>query len=276
MREHIPGAKAIANLHRLPAGASQETWAIDVETEDGALPLILRRGVHGNNRSGSGSTTVLLSTEAELATIAETAGVPVPRVRYVLQPEDGVGSGFIMDFVEGETIARKILRDAEYAEVRPKLARQCGEVAARIHAISARALPELPESPGAVQMADYKARYEEYDYPHPVFEFGFQWLEARLPEKAPLGLVHGDFRNGNFIIGPDRVRAVLDWELAHLGDPMEDLGWICVNSWRHGNIDNPVGGFGTREDLFEGYESAGGQAVDAARVRFWEVFGSLK
>ena len=88
-------------------------------------------------------------------------------------------------------------------------------------------------------------------------------------------LVHGDFRNGNLIIGTDGVRAVLDWELAHLGDPMEDLGWICTNSWRFGSIDLPVGGFGEREDLFRGYEEAGG-VVDPGRVHFWEVFGSLK
>ena len=88
-------------------------------------------------------------------------------------------------------------------------------------------------------------------------------------------LVHGDFRHGNLIIGPDGVRAVLDWELAHFGDPMEDLGWVCVNSWRFGEIDKPVGGFGTREELFAGYEAAG-RKVDPDRVKFWEVMGTLR
>ena len=87
--------------------------------------------------------------------------------------------------------------------------------------------------------------------------------------------MHGDFRHGNLIIGPDGVRAVLDWELAHLGDPMEDLGWICVNSWRFGEIDKPVGGFGSREELFAGYEAAG-RRVDPGRVKFWEVMGTLR
>jgi aminoglycoside phosphotransferase (APT) family kinase protein len=72
------------------------------------------------------------------------------------------------------------------------------------------------------------------------------------------------------------VRAVLDWELAHAGDPMEDLGWICVNSWRFGAIDNPVGGFGSREDLYAGYEAAGGAPVDLKRAHFWEVLGTLR
>ena len=87
--------------------------------------------------------------------------------------------------------------------------------------------------------------------------------------------MHGDFRHGNLIIGPDGIRAVLDWELAHIGDPMEDLGWICVNSWRFGEIDKPVGGFGTREELFAGYEAAG-RRVDPDRVKFWEVMGTLR
>ena len=93
--------------------------------------------------------------------------------------------------------------------------------------------------------------------------------------RSEVTLVHGDFRHGNLIIGPDGVRAVLDWELAHLGDPMEDLGWICVNSWRFGEIDKPVGGFGSREDLFAGYEAAG-RRVDPERVMFWEVMGTLR
>jgi aminoglycoside phosphotransferase (APT) family kinase protein len=109
-----------------------------------------------------------------------------------------------------------------------------------------------------------------------VFELALQWLRAHLPADPPrLTLVHGDFRNGNLVVGEDGLRAVLDWEMAHLGDPMEDLGWICVNSWRFGRSALPVGGFGTREDLFAGYVEAGGE-LHAERVQFWEVFGTLK
>ena len=109
-----------------------------------------------------------------------------------------------------------------------------------------------------------------------MFELALRWLRDHDPgPSAEVTLVHGDFRHGNLIIGPDGVRAVLDWELAHLGDPMEDLGWVCVNSWRFGEIDKPVGGFGTREELFAGYEAAGRRA-DPERVKFWEVMGTLR
>ncbi len=272
----IPGATAISELRRLPGGASQETWRFNADTGDGPVALILRRGVDGRPKSESGATHVTLDTEAQLIRLAHDAGVPVPTIRHVLRPEEEMGAGFIMDFIEGESIARKILRDDAYAGARPKLARQCGEVAARIHSIPTTDLDALSQAPATAQLAEYKKLYIDYDYPHPVFEIAFRWLEERLPEDPPLTLVHGDFRHGNFIIDADGLRAVLDWELAHLGDPMADLGWICVNSWRFGNIDQPVGGFGTREELFAGYESVHDAKVDPERVRFWETFGSLK
>jgi aminoglycoside phosphotransferase (APT) family kinase protein len=118
--------------------------------------------------------------------------------------------------------------------------------------------------------------YQSLNWPKPVFELALRWLTDHDPGPPQQEmLVHGDFRHGNLIIGSNGVRAVLDWELAHLGDPMEDLGWICVNSWRFGEIDKPVGGFGSREELFAGYEEAG-RKVDADRVKFYEVLGTLR
>ena len=126
------------------------------------------------------------------------------------------------------------------------------------------------------EIADLEREYRSFDWPRPVFELALRWLRDHDPgPSSEVTLVHGDFRHGNLIIGPDGVRAVLDWELAHFGDPMEDLGWICVNSWRFGEIDKPVGGFGSREELFAGYEEAG-RKVDPARVMFWEVMGTLR
>ncbi|MDE1173949.1 MAG: phosphotransferase family protein [Parvibaculaceae bacterium] len=273
-RAHIADATGATGLKRLSGGASQETWAFSATTESGEIPLILRRAPGGE--SSKRDTAVMLETEAILIGLAEKAGVPVPPVRHVLQPGDDLGHGFIMGRVEGETIARKILRDDEFASARPIMAAQCGEILARLHNIDRASLPELRVSPGASEVEQYWHTYKTHGHPHPVFELAFRWLRDNAPQNTELTLVHGDFRHGNLMIGPEGVRAVLDWELAHLGDPMEDLGWICVNSWRFGNIDNPVGGFGKREDMFAAYEAAGGGKVDPARVKFWEVLGSLK
>jgi aminoglycoside phosphotransferase (APT) family kinase protein len=271
----IEGISSIAGLKRLSGGASQETWSFDGTGPKGTTPLILRRAPNGTTVQRS-ATAVPLATEAKVIRLAEKAGVPVPPVPYVLQETDNLGPGYIMGRVEGETIARKILRDAEFANARPKLARQCGRILAKIHAIDKAQVSDLTVVPPRVQFDQYRTIYDTYDYPHPVFEVAFKWLEQRLPETPELTLVHGDFRNGNLMIGPDGVRAVLDWELTHIGDPAEDLGWICVNSWRFGETHKTVGGFGDVSDLLAGYAEAGGKNMTAERVKFWEMFGTLK
>jgi aminoglycoside phosphotransferase (APT) family kinase protein len=115
-----------------------------------------------------------------------------------------------------------------------------------------------------------------YDYPHPVFEMAFKWLEPRMASAKRQTFVHGDFRHGNLLISPDGVEAALDWELVHIGDPLEDLGWICTNSWRFGMQEKVVGGFGDLPDLLAGYEAAGGGHVSEDEARTWIVYGSLK
>jgi aminoglycoside phosphotransferase (APT) family kinase protein len=269
-----PGATGATGAVRLSGGASQETWSFDIVHPDGAVGAILRRAPTGYGAAPERAAG--LNAEAALMQRAYAAGVPSPRVLHVLEPQDDLGIGFIMARVEGETIPRKILRDAQFAAARPKLARQIGEILAGIHGLALSELPELRLMTPAKEIAELERDYRSFDWPRPVFELALRWLRDRDPgPSGQLTLVHGDFRHGNLIIGPDGVRAVLDWELAHTGDPMEDLGWVCVNSWRFGEIDRPVGGFGSREELFAGYEGAGGR-VDVDRVMFWEVMGTLR
>jgi aminoglycoside phosphotransferase (APT) family kinase protein len=269
-----PGATGVVGVARLSGGASQETWSFDIVHPNGNIGAILRRAPVGYGAAPTRAAG--LNAEATLMQLAHDAGLPSPRVLHVLQPQDELGTGFIMARVEGETIARKILRDDQFAQARPKLARQLGKVLAGIHGLSLAQLPELRRMTATRELDELERDYRSFDWPRPVFELALRWLRDRDPGPPPqVTLVHGDFRHGNLIIGPDGVRAVLDWELAHTGDPMEDLGWICVNSWRFGEIDKPVGGFGSREDLFAGYEAAG-RRVDPARVMFWEVMGTLR
>ncbi len=221
------------------------------------------------------SSAVGLEGEAELIRLAGEAGVPEPPVRYVLRPEDGVGRGFIVGFVEGETLGRKIVRDERFAEARKTLAFRCGQVMAMIHALPLDRLPKLRTATARGRVEEIYARYKADGRPRPVISMAFEWLRAHLPpEPAAPKLVHGDFRNGNMIVGPDGLRAVLDWEIAHIGDPIEDLGWICVGPWRFGGIDKPVGGFGQREEMIAGYKAGGGGDVELEHVKFWEVLGS--
>jgi len=268
------GGTGVADLTRLSAGATQEIWKFFLLRDDERTPLILRRAPGGDRVS---VTAVGLEIEARLIEAAAVVGAPVPAVRWVLTPEDDLGHGFIMGFVEGETLGGRIARSEALASARPHLARRCGEILARIHRIDPAVFPTLRRAAPAELIDQYEAAYRASNWPRPVFELALRWLEGHCPPpSAHPRLVHGDFRNGNLMVGPDGVRAVLDWEIAHVGDPMEDLGWICVNAWRFGVLDKPVGGFGTREDLWAGYEAAGGAPVDREHARFWEVFGSLR
>jgi aminoglycoside phosphotransferase (APT) family kinase protein len=269
---HLGRATRIADLRRLSGGASRETWSFDALTEDGTRhALVLRRDPSGY--PGGSDRAV----EFDLLRTAFDGGVAVPRVWFLLEDGDDLGSGFVMERIEGETIARKILRDDQYAPARPRLARQCGEQAARIHALEPAVLPPLHVDVPQTQLARYLEFMDGFGEPHPAFELAFRALDAHPPSgpEHPR-LVHGDFRNGNLVVGPEGLRAVLDWELAHLGDPVEDLGWLCVKSWRFGVSERPVGGFGDVDELIAGYRAGGGGDVDPETLAWWELFGTLK
>ena len=271
---HLGGAVTIERLRRLSGGASRESWSFDAAIDDGRrLELVLRRDP-GSNLGQSER-----SIEYRLLEAAATAGVPVPAVQFLLEPADDIGDGFVMDRIAGETIPRRILRDDEYADARPKLAAQCGAIAAQIHAVDIDALPKLPVQGPREQIEQYRGVLDVLGEPHPAFELGLRWLEDNIARTGPASsprLVHGDFRNGNFIVGPEGIRSVLDWELSHLGDPIEDLGWLCVKSWRFGQLNQPVGGFGTTDALLTAYAAAGGGEVDPEHLHYWETFGTLK
>ena len=268
------GATTVEGLKRLTAGATQEVWRFELVAGETRTPLILRRAPGGDRVS---ETAIGLEAEASLLEAAAAVGAPVPAVRYVLAPDDGLGHGFVMEFVEGETLGGRIVKSEAFAEARKTLAYQCGEILAAVHRMDPAAFPNLARHTPAEFLEQYHAAYRASAWPRPVFDLAFRWLEAHCPPPPEqMRLVHGDFRNGNLMIGPDGVRAVLDWELAHVGDPMADLGWICTNPWRFGRVDLPVGGFGQREDLWAGYEAAGGAPVSRAHAHWWEVFGSIR
>jgi aminoglycoside phosphotransferase (APT) family kinase protein len=268
------GARAV-DAQRLTGGASMETWAFAVESAKGRDELILRRRSAPFDPESSRSTS--LAAEAALIQAARAAGAPAPPLVHLCDEADGLGEAHVTRRIAGETLGRRINSDARFDAVRGDLARQCGEVLARIHSAPPPAAAHLKMADAAVELDRYEEVYRATGAERPVLELAFRYLRERLPEPRPPVLLHGDFRNGNLIIDPDKgLAAVLDWELSHIGDPAEDLGWICVNSWRFGRPDRPVGGFGEYEDLLAGYAAGGGEAVTLERVRFWQTLGSLK
>ncbi|OLT24727.1 hypothetical protein BJF79_13325 [Actinomadura sp. CNU-125] len=244
----------IADLHRLSGGASRETWAF---TADGR-PLILRRD------PPAAPDPEAMAREAALLSSAADSGVPVPTL--VGNGDDLDGAPYlIMERLAGETIPRRLLRTP-----RPGLARELGAILARLHTMAP--VPGLPDADPLDALAEY---YDAFEEPRPAVELAFRWLREHRPSPTGRTVVHGDFRNGNLMIDGPKVTGVLDWELSHLGDPAEDLGWLCVKAWRFGS-PHPVGGFGPRADLLAGYADAGGTPPAPDVLHWWEVYGTLR
>ena len=271
----FPGAQLI-DVQQLTAGASQQTFRISVRHREGhEASYALRRAQPGLGRSSYGQVSP--SVEAELLELASSAQVPVPKVIESLHSTDGLGDGYLMEWLQGETMGQRIVKLPELQSARENLAFDCGQALARIHAIEVT--DRLREVLHSVAPEDLvRETWEAYitlETPQPMIDFTAQWLLNNLPPESDSALVHGDFRNGNLMVAEQGITAVLDWELCHLGDPMRDLGWLCVNSWRFGRRDLPVGGFGTVDELVAGYEARAGNCIDRDALHFWEVFGSF-
>jgi len=256
----VLGVAEIAGLTRLSGGASRDTWRFRADGRS----LILQRQREGDVRD--------MDTEIDAVRAAGAAGVPTARVVVASTDRTQLGAYMIVTDVEGETNPRKILRDAEYDRARQALPTQLARALATIHAIDPAAIPGLACTD---QVEQYREVLDTLGHPHPTFELALRWLEGNRPPTARSGVVHGDFRLGNVIVGAEGLRAVLDWELVHIGDPLEDLGWLCVKAWRFGS-PHPVAGICDYQQLFEAYEAASGCAVDHDVVRWWEVLGTMK
>ncbi len=275
-RRHFGSAARVTPVSRPSMGASNDTLVFDLGRSGAAKRLVLRQ----ESYTGSGKPYISPAAQFRLLEIAQRHHIPAPLPVFELQESDGLGRGFVMSFVEGETLPRRIVRDPAFAEARPKLARHCGEALARLHAVDpaeADFLADLDDSRDP--LATQRRRLDAFDECHPALELGLRWLELRRPQgsarPAPR-LLHGDFRNGNIIVGPEGLRAVLDWECAHLGDYHEDLAWICLRSWRFGGFDLAVGGFAEQAPFHAAYRDAGGAEIDLEAIRYWQIFGFVR
>jgi len=256
------GNAQVHGLTRLSGGASRETWRFIADDR----PLVVQRQRAGDVRD--------MMIEARVVSAAADAGVPVPSLVAAERNDDG-SAFMVVEAIEGETIARKIQRDDEHAGARSKLPAQMGAALAAIHRID-----PVDGLESVDQIEHYTAVMDELiesgtGGPQPMLELVRRWLIEHRPTQVDPVVVHGDFRLGNLIVDVNGLGAVIDWELAHLGDPMEDLGWLCVKAWRFGQ-DPPVAGLGEYDQLFQAYEAAGGARVDPDVVRWWEVMGTWK
>ena len=257
---------SIEGLTPMSGGASREIWAFDAVGRDGTRSeLVLRRDPPG--RPGEPGA---VDREARALSLAASAGLAVPGLLFS-SAGPGLGTaGMVMRRVAGETLARRILRDEQYAPARAALTGQLGRFAAGLHAIAAPA-----DFPAPDPLAGLQATLDELGPHSPVFDLAIERLAAQPPPDRDPVLLHGDLRLGNIVVGQDGLRAVLDWELTHAGNPAEDLGWLCVKAWRFGAAA-PVGGLGGRAELLAAYRAGGGADIGLDELRWWELLGTLR
>ena len=260
----VAGAGDLLNLTRLSGGANMESWAFDW----GGGAYVLRRAPSAEYMEGRPYGHPV---EAALVRAAHAGGVKAPEVIGVLSDADGMGTGYVMRRVIAEVSPAKIL-----AAPPPSLVADLGRELALIHALPRAAIPaEIPVMDTAAALAELKARFLSYGGDRPAIALAVKWCEDHLPEPADPVLVHGDYRMGNVMVDADGLAAVLDWELAHLGDAHEDLAFGCMTVWRFGMLGKPAFGVGSLDDYFAAYEAAGGRPVDRDRFKYWLVYRTL-
>lgn len=246
----------VHDLRRLSAGAHRETWSF--VDHEGRACIVQRMPASDGVHAG-------LDTELAILRAASQAGVPVARVMAPLP------DGFVLERIRGESLPQRIMRDDRYADSRDRLAAQAGTILARLHEIPVDALPGLrPQDP-------IDRCYEVLDRlgaSSPAFELALRRLVLKRPRSRPRTVVHGDFRMGNMLIDERGIAAVLDWELVHLGDPLEDLGYLCVPAWRFGG-SQPVAGVGSYQTLIDAYRDAGGGEVELEELLWWQTASTV-
>ncbi|XKH35817.1 phosphotransferase family protein [Azospirillum doebereinerae] len=185
---------------------------------------------------------------------------------FIMRRAEGIGAGFAV--VKGDA-------------PQPDLARELGRQLGLLHRVTPDApglerLPEPPLCPAQELLGHLHAWIGDLARRDPVLAWGLRWLEVNAPPPGPLVLCHRDFRTGNYLVKDGRLTAILDWEFAGFGDPMEDLGWFCARSWRFRRVNREAGGIADRADLYAGYEETSGRRVDPKRVAYWETAAYLR
>ena len=269
------GPVTVSRAVLLPGGASKEAWSVDAATPLGPLALLVRR-------AGGGviySETLSLQHEHAVVAAAGGAGVRAPKTYGYIADLAG-REAFVMERVAGESIGRKIVKLPELAAGRAALPEQMATELAKIHAVPLGDLPFLPGGgDGPAWQRVVNRMYSELDAasePHPAIELGIRWLRDNPPASYGEVLVHGDYRIGNLLVGAEGLTGVLDWEFAHVGDPVEDLAWPLVRAWRFGQDASRLGGIAPVDAYLARYNEATGRDVDRASLFFWELMGNVK
>ena len=285
----MPGALAallgpgieVGAIRRLGGGASKEAWAVDALLDGSTRRLLVRR-------MGGGvlhEHTVSLCVEHAVIAAVAAAGAQVPRPLGYIADLAG-RDAFVMERLDAEGIGRRIVQRDDFSAARAVLPRQMAAALAAIHGVPADRLGMLPRMATATPAAwrvirQLERKLDESGEPHPAIELGLLWLRDRVgrsgaDREQPTVLVHGDFRIGNLLVDAHGLAAVIDWEFAHRGHPLEDLAWPLVRAWRFGRDTLRLGGIAPVDDYLEHYNRLAGTRFTVEQLDWWEVAGNVR
>lgn len=269
LASHGAELKQVKPLH---GGACQENFRVELELDGQPLRLALR-----SDAVSSLPGSIRRHDEFRVIQAAVANGVKTPAARWLHDSLLREGSSaYFLDWVPGEAIGRRVVRNPELEAARAKLPEQLAQTLAKLHAVKG-ALPfTAPASPARHALTQLRTMLDGIPAAYPAIEYALRWLDEHAPEDEEVVLVHGDFRTGNFMVTPDGLSALLDWEFAHLGSPYEDLSWVSVRDWRFNRLDKPIGGFAARAPFYEAYERASGRTVELAQIFWWEICGNVR
>ncbi|MDA1089336.1 MAG: phosphotransferase family protein [Proteobacteria bacterium] len=276
----------INDLRRLPGGAIQENWLLDISVLEGGArtgdyALVLRLDAPSSVAASHGR-----AQEYALLKTAHRAGVAVPKP-YLLATDPTILGGpfFIMNRIDGTAQGHKLVK-------RPPddaLAASLGRELARIHAITPDApaaadlgfLTPIDAAPALAAVGLYRRYLDDLGQARPALEWGLRWLELNAPpvddKAADIVLCHRDFRTGNYMVSDaGELTGILDWEFAGWGEAEEDIGWFCAKCWRFGAPEREAGGIADRKPFYDAYEQESGRRIDTGRVAYWEVMAHVR
>jgi aminoglycoside phosphotransferase (APT) family kinase protein len=278
--EQMRTAVTIVDAQPLAGGASRDSWHVTVQTGEQRQQFVLRRDLPTQMFEAA----LTREQEFRLMDAAFQSGVQVAQVRYLCtDPAVLGGAFFLMDYVQGVSIGRKVMTAPELAAARTRLPQQMAEQLAKIHRIDPQAhgldflaRPDAGKTAAETSLQQTYAILDALGVQNPVWEWTLRWAANHLPEPNPQTFIHGDFRIGNLLVDQHGLTAVIDWEFAHIGDPDEELGYLCMRDWRFGNATQRAAGLTDRETFLQAYEHASGRSVRRDSVDWWELLGNIR
>ncbi len=285
LRHSMPAAEDVAvdGLRRIVGGASRQTWSFDATWREGGVAR--RRGLIV--RLDPGASLLETDRALEFAVYRGLAGadVPVPDALWLEPSGDWLGAPFfVLERIDGCETSPQRMFAPPYAGGLPRLGRRLFEIGGRISAVDWDAAGwrflEAP-APGDCwrrELAHWAGVIERYRADtQPIARAAADWLRRHPPPPAQrIAVVHGDYRTGNVLFDEaGEIHGVLDWEMCHLGDPLEDLAWTCMPNWRWGRLDR-AGGAIDFDTAFRTWEQASGLRRDPEAFRWWSIFAHVK